>query len=91
MNWDNVRFSSTDMIMILTNVIMITSFLLFMKNDIHALLNEQQRLESVQNKQDEGQRSFQERSEKSGNDINVRISLLEQKVMTLESDKNRKH
>ncbi|WP_143056464.1 hypothetical protein [Chitinophaga sp. YR573] len=61
-----------------------------MKNDIRALLNEQQRLESVQNKQDEGQRSFQEKSEKSGNDMNVRVILLEQKVMNLESEKARK-
>ncbi|GAA3925511.1 hypothetical protein GO495_04055 [Chitinophaga oryziterrae] len=57
-----------------------------MKNDIRTLLSEQQRLESAQNKQE----SFQEKSEKSGNDLNVRISLLEQKVLTLENERNRK-
>lgn len=90
MNWDNIRFTSRDMVMILANVITATSFVLIMKGDIHTLVNGQQRMEAMQSKQDDEQKAFRAKTEAEWTEMKVRVSILEQKVTNIQIEHDAK-
>lgn len=84
MNWDNIRFTGRDMVMILANVITATSFILIMKGDIRTLVTGQQRMEAMQAKSDDEDKAFRAKTEVEWTEMKVRVSILEQKVTNLQ-------
>lgn len=84
MNWDNIRFTGRDMILVLGQVITATSFVLIMKGDIRTLVTGQQRMEAMQTKQDDEQKAFRAKTEVEWTEMKVRVSILEQKVTNLQ-------
>ncbi|SEV89045.1 hypothetical protein SAMN05428988_0170 [Chitinophaga sp. YR573] len=84
MNWDNIRFTGRDMIMILANVVTATSFVLIMKTDIRTLVSGQQRMEAIQKEQQDEDKAFRAKSEAEWTEMKVRVSILEQKVTNLQ-------
>jgi len=91
MNWDNIRFTSRDVVMILANVITATSFILIMKGDIHTLVTGQQRMEAMQTKSDDEQKAFRAKTEAEWTEMKVRVSILEQKVTNIQIEQDAKH
>lgn len=90
MNWDNLKFSARDMILILGQVVTATSFVLIMKGDIRTLVNAQQRMEAKQDKSEEEQKAFRAMTETQWTEMKVRVSILEQKVTDLQLQRDAK-
>lgn len=90
MNWDSLKFSTRDVLMIMGQVVTATAFVLIMKGDIRTLVNGQQRMEAKQDKQDEEQKSFRAKTEVELTEMKVRLSILEQKVTDLQIQRDAK-
>jgi len=88
MNWDNIRFTARDMLMIIVNVVTATSFILIMKGDIRTLVNGQQRMEAKQDKSEDDNTSFRAKCQVELTELKVRISIVEQKVNNIEIEQN---
>lgn len=91
MNWDSLKFSTRDVLMIIGQVITATSFILIMKGDIRTLVNAQQRMEAKQDKSEEEQKSFRAMTEAQWTEMKVRVSILEQKVTDLQIQRDAKN
>lgn len=92
MNWDNIKFSVRDVIIIIvfviSQVVTATSFILIMKGDIRTLVSGQQRMEGKQDKQDDEQKAFRAKSEAEWTEMKVRVSILEQKITNIQIEQD---
>lgn len=91
MNWETIRFTARDVIMILANVVTATAFILIMRGDIGTLVAGQARIEQKQDKTEEDNSAYRAKTAVELTELKVRISIVEQKVNNLEiyqHDKN---
>ena len=84
MNWDNMKFTGRDVLMIVVYVITGTSFVLVMKGDIRSLNDGVHRIETNQKEQQQDERAFRAKTEAEWTEMKVRVSILEQKVTDLQ-------
>ena len=87
MNWENVKFSARDLIVIITNIIIGASWILAVKSDIRILFDGNKRIETQLDKMENTTTARMSKMEVDLGELRLRVALLEQKLNEYEVHK----